>query len=439
MVALVLPMFLMAGIGWHVWNTYWSFKETQLRDVRLQELYGTMRYLDEILTTSARMGVATGDPHWERRYLDFLPSRNAALTAATQLSPEAFLSLEAAKMNAAKSKIMELERQALSLAREGRREVGAVILFSAQYTELNQLYVDGMKGIAGILQKQAEDALRNQRLSTLAAVAAVCVALPVLIFAWFGVLRMVGRYLNERRKAEEKIKEAMALKYAFTSMVSHELRTPLAAIKEGIDIVRDGTAGTLNEDQKDFLASAIRNVDRLGRLINDVLDYQKLDSGRMEFNMKEHNVNDLVRESQISMESLAQNQGIELGLTLEENLPKFLLDRDRIIQVLFNLINNAIKFTETGSITLVTAREANGVRVSVRDTGIGIRADDIPRLFHSFSQIDDGAQRRTGGTGLGLAISKEIVVRHGGRIWAESVFGRGSTFSFSLPATRRKK
>jgi signal transduction histidine kinase len=244
---------------------------------------------------------------------------------------------------------------------------------------------------------------------------------------------------------EELAREAKALelalqtKSAFTSAVSHELRTPLAAIKEGIAIVLDGTSGTLHEHQKEFLELAKRNVDRLNRLINDILDFQKLESGRMVFKIEPNDINSLIREVALTMEPLLRQKGLDFSLNLLADLPKIRFDHDRIFQVMANLMSNSLKMTEKGSITVSTAAAGNTVRVSVKDTGCGIREDDIPRLFRQFEQLEGGSERRTGGTGLGLAISKQIVEAHKGKIWAESKYGEWTTFSFILPITERRR
>jgi two-component system CheB/CheR fusion protein len=239
--------------------------------------------------------------------------------------------------------------------------------------------------------------------------------------------------ITERKKAEEKIKEAANTKAAFTSKVSHELRTPLTAMKEGIALVLDGLAGDINEEQKELLGIAKKNVDRLTRLINDVLDFQKLDSGKMKFNLEANDVNQIVNDVYKIMVLPSKNGEPDFLLELDENLPKARFDSDKITQVLTNLVNNAMKFTEKGNITIKTSKTEDAVQVSVYDTGCGIRKEDLPKLFDSFAQLGNGGQRKTGGTGLGLIISKEIVEQHGGRIWVESEPGRGSKFMFTIP------
>jgi PAS domain S-box-containing protein len=243
----------------------------------------------------------------------------------------------------------------------------------------------------------------------------------------------VIRDITERKEAEKKIKEAMDLKSKFISTVSHELRTPLTIIKEDISLIMDGAAGRVKSKQKEILSIAQRNIDRLARLINDVLDFQKLQSGRAKFNMQENSINSVIENVYNTMLTTIKKNGVDFRLALDSSLPRTTFDSDKMIQVITNLVSNAMKFTEKGSITISSRRIENSIRVSVSDTGCGIKQEDLPKLFQQFQQLTSGGNRKTGGTGLGLAISKDIVEKHGGRIWVESEFGKGTTFHFLLP------
>ena len=248
---------------------------------------------------------------------------------------------------------------------------------------------------------------------------------------------MVQARTAEVVKSEKRAKVALKAKSEFTAMVSHELRTPLTAIKEGIGIVMEGSCGTVNEEQGDYLALAKRNVDRLGRLINDVLDIQKMGDGMMEFDIRENDINKSVLHAHRTMRSLAEEKGLRFEMEAEGQLPRVAFDEDRISQVLVNLLSNAIRFTQKGHITVRTENEGNAVKISVLDSGPGIKEEDMDRLFQKFEQLSPARDRIPGGTGLGLAISMEIIEAHKGRIWAESVHGKSTTFFFVLPAMDR--
>jgi len=245
--------------------------------------------------------------------------------------------------------------------------------------------------------------------------------------------------VTDKRATEEKAKEAMRMKSEFISVVSHELRTPLTAIKEGISIVADGVTGEVNKDQQEFLDVAKRNVDRLSRLINDVLDFQKLDAEHISFELSIQNLNDIVGEVVATMSKVAEKEGVSLSENITRDLPLIKMDKDRITQVLTNLVNNAIKYAPGKPVVIKTSKQANTVTVSVVDHGEGIKEEDLDKLFQTFSQLKRGKERKTGSTGLGLAISKKIIEQHNGKIWVESTPGQGAAFSFLLPIAERRR
>ncbi|MCA9394843.1 MAG: hybrid sensor histidine kinase/response regulator [Candidatus Omnitrophica bacterium] len=226
----------------------------------------------------------------------------------------------------------------------------------------------------------------------------------------------------------------------FTSTVSHELRTPLASIKSTVDLVLSGAPGPLTEDQSKFLQKTKNNVDRLNRLINDILDLTKLESGKTELQISFHNLAQLIAEDVDNHAEAAAAKGLTLTTNISDNLPAIPMAVDKIHQVLNNLLSNAIKFTEQGGVMVVCTNnvERNYVEVRVADTGPGISVEDKDKLFQKFQQLGEPHQH-TGGTGLGLAICKEIVDRHGGKIWVESQVGEGSCFCFLLPIEERRK
>lgn len=239
--------------------------------------------------------------------------------------------------------------------------------------------------------------------------------------------------ITKYNKVVEELKTAMEIKSAFTSMVSHELRTPLTSIKEGLGIVLDGSAGAINDEQKRFLELAKRNVDRLHRLINNVLDFTKLNTGELKYNFKEENLNKLVKDIAETYEPVLAKKGLYVRTELEKEMPQVIMDSDKISQVINNLLNNAEKFTEHGGITVKTGYEIAGKQAVVKiiDTGQGIKKEDIGKIFKEFTTV--GTRRMLGSTGLGLAICQQIIQGHFGKIYAESEPGKGSVFTFVLP------
>jgi len=243
----------------------------------------------------------------------------------------------------------------------------------------------------------------------------------------------VIRDITERKKAEEELKETMELKSQFISTVSHELRTPLAAMKEGLGIVMDGVVGRINKKQRKFLSIAKRNADRLSNLINDVLDFQRLGAGKTKLDIQSHDIKEVLSEVQETMTLYANNQAAKLSFTSADDLSKAEFDRAKVVQVLTNLVSNAVKFTpEGGRVSVDVQRRDVDWVIRVSDTGMGIPKEALPKIFERFYRvIRRGKQIK--GTGLGLAIVHKIVMMHGGTIEVESEVDQGTTFTVFLP------
>ncbi len=233
-----------------------------------------------------------------------------------------------------------------------------------------------------------------------------------------------------RRREAERVKDE------FVSVVGHELRTPLTSIRGSLGLLEGGVLTDLPEEASHMLTTAVSNTDRLVRLINDILDIERIDAGHGDIQLGPVSASDLVQQSVDVIQASAQEVGVAIGVRCEGDLT-VAADSDRIIQVLTNLLGNAIKFSKQGGAIAVSVRPDHGrARFTVQDEGRGIPQDRLASIFDRFSQIDASDAREKGGTGLGLAIARGIIERHGGRIWAESVEEAGSTFSFTLPVTR---
>lgn len=239
------------------------------------------------------------------------------------------------------------------------------------------------------------------------------------------------RLINEEC---EKTKAASQIKSQFISTVSHEIRTPLTSIKGSLDLATSGALGQVPEKLARVLNIAAKNGQRLTTLVDDLLDLQKIEAGKMEFHFVKLNVNELVRESVEAAEGYAEKHDIHMTTSLPARALTVRGDSFRLAQVINNLLSNAIKFSkESGSVHVQVKSNGNHVRISVQDAGLGIPEDARVRLFQSFSQVDSSDRRKVAGTGLGLNIAKRIVEQHGGIIDYTSQQGVGSTFYVELP------
>jgi two-component system sensor histidine kinase GlrK len=232
-----------------------------------------------------------------------------------------------------------------------------------------------------------------------------------------------------------KLNELDKMKADFFSSIAHELRTPLSTIKMGTALLREGGEGPVTQGQRDILDVFEKESNRLMGLVNSLLDLSKMEAGMMSFDFEPKNIRPLIDQAIEEIGPLVEAKKINLEVTFVERLPIIKIDSERILQALRNLIGNAIKFSpERGRVRISVRFVDHGVEVSVADTGPGIPTGDLITIFEKFRQATARGSHPIKGTGLGLAIAKQIITHHGGKIWAESELGHGSTFIFVLPA-----
>ncbi len=239
-------------------------------------------------------------------------------------------------------------------------------------------------------------------------------------------------------RAHQDIEKLSKVKSDFVSIISHELRTPLTSIKESVSLVLEGVTGPLNEEQKKFLSITKNNIDRLVNIIVSILDFSKLESGRITMHRRKLNINDIIRAVYEQVKKDVEKKELGFDMKVSDELEPTWLDPDRINQALKNLISNAVKFNKKkGRIIIYSSKERmdgrDFVKVTVEDTGAGISKEELPKLFKEFNPLDASMTRSYGGVGLGLAMCKNIIRLHGGDIWVESEKGAGSRFIFALP------
>jgi signal transduction histidine kinase len=238
---------------------------------------------------------------------------------------------------------------------------------------------------------------------------------------------------EELERKGRELEAASRHKSEFLANMSHELRTPLNAVLGYAELIQDGIYGEVPQKMADVLERIQQNGRHLLRLINDVLDLSKIEAGQLTLSPADYSMRELVLDVVSATEALAAEKKLAVEVDVPADLPHGRGDERRLTQVLLNLVSNAIKFTEAGSVAIRATVEDGSFHVAVTDTGVGVAEGDRERIFEEFQQVDSSSTRKKGGTGLGLAIAKRIVELHGGRIWVESPPGAGSTFAFTIP------
>jgi len=254
--------------------------------------------------------------------------------------------------------------------------------------------------------------------------------------------RKIEQELVSRKILNEELVKLNKMRSQFLANVSHELRTPLNAILGFSELLIEKSFGELNEKQTHYVNYIHTSGNYLLRLINNILDMSKVESGRVELEPEELPLTDVVGEVLNIIGPMAHKKSVVVDSKTIPLSTKVILDRAKFKQIMLNLVTNAVKFNKRGGkveIDWDISEEAKGdiiervLRVSVKDTGIGIKDKDIPRLFRDFEQLDSSVTREYGGTGLGMALTKKLVELHGGRIWVESEYGKGTKFIFVIP------
>ncbi|MEK6732481.1 MAG: ATP-binding protein [Candidatus Omnitrophota bacterium] len=236
---------------------------------------------------------------------------------------------------------------------------------------------------------------------------------------------------SELEAANRKLQQLDKIKSDFVSNVAHEFRTPLTIIKGNVDLVNKGGLGSVAPAQKEMLDGAINIVNRLSRLVNDLLDISKIESGKMELKKEPVDINTIIEENLVTFDKAIKDKKQRLQKDLAKDIPRINADEDKVTQVFVNLLSNAMKYTpESGQISIKTVNLEKEIMVEVTDTGEGVAPDNLDKIFDKFTRVT--AEKKEG-TGLGLPIVKDIVNLHNGRIWVKSELGKGSQFYFTLP------
>lgn len=405
-------------------------EKTTTQSVEFEKLAGEITHLDEVLTMSARMAAVTGDLMWEERYLANAPDLDAAIVSAIAAAGRADAYTGAAQTSEANLKLIAMEARAFDLVRDGRAPAALTLLFSQAYEIEKARYADGNEMFIGYLRDELAMSLAAKKHHIDLSLMAALVALTAAVGFWW----MMARQIHVQQL---RLESANYAKSEFLATMSHEIRTPLNGVVGMLGLI-DGVS-TLEERHK-YIVTAQKSADVLLAVVNDILDYSKLEEGHVELEAVDFSLREVIDNVISLLATRAADKGIELTSDIPSDLPYWLKgDPTRIRQVLLNFIGNALKFTDQGQVTISVTHHsvAEGeieLRCAVADTGIGIPLGAHATLFDRFTQADGSTTRQYGGSGLGLAICRRLAGLMGGQVGVESRPGEGSTFWFSVRA-----
>jgi signal transduction histidine kinase len=439
-VALLLAVFAATAVM--AWHAAQDEERATAKAERTEALHARLTYLDEVLTMSARMYAATGEEEFLGRYLANEGPLNDTIDELETVADDREFTHALQLTGDANSALVLLEKDSFRLTQEGRGDEALTLLVGPEYRQHKQDYKSGIDRALADLQaaQEEEQAVLDQRVDR-AALAAAAVGMAALGLASFLLVR-AARARTRRLAADaaaelERVRGVSEFRTQFLNNAAHELSTPLTPIKLQLATMRHASFGDLSERQRGALELLQRNLDRLGRLVQDLVEAARLLGGKLKLALRPVSLGDLAAEVVATFETKAMQEGVDLQVAAPARPAVVQADPARLSQVLFNLVHNALKFTPRGGhVSLRIAEEGGDVVLEVADTGLGLRPDQVERLFQPFTQVHDprSLPAPVGGTGLGLYISRGILEQHGGSISVASAGpGQGTTFRVRLP------
>jgi signal transduction histidine kinase/ActR/RegA family two-component response regulator len=431
-------------------SSYRALRSLGQEQLAVERLCGEITYLDEVLTMSARMCAATGDLAWRARYEDHVTLLDSAIESARWLAPGAEENRATQQTDQANQALVAMEQQAFELVGAGRREQAAAILDSDDYARNKQVYMLGLQRYTHAMRARNRAVLEQERARAHVGLWVVAVSVPLLAMLWMLVGRSIrmhvraqGAYQRELRghaaaveRSNLEVQAAMRVKSDFLARMSHEIRTPMNGVLGVAELLSESP---LDPQQSEYVETIRGSGTLLLSIIDDILDFSKIEAGMLRVSPVPSDPRRIVQDVVRSFQPRARKQGIALECQVSPAVPAcVLVDPMRLRQILTNLVGNAVKFTERGSVRVsLDSRSGDAetceLRCAVSDTGVGIPADRLERIFESFAQADDSTSRQFGGTGLGLTISRELARLMQGRIEVASTLSQGSEFVVVLP------
>jgi len=443
-----MPLFLAVGlvtilvVSWLAvasWRSVNLAQNTAIRTIAFEKLAGQIIYLNEVLTSSARLAASTGDARWEKRYLRHVPILDAVISGAIDTVGATEASSGIIQAEAANQKLFVLEEEAFELVHQERNEEALALLYSDVYELQKALYSDGMRVLMTTLESRLSDNNTTARRNVNSSLIAAMSALVGVILLWFLLARILYRQQAELKVLNNKMTRANAAKSDFLATMSHEIRTPMNGVLGMAGVL---ASTDLSMKQRKLVQTIKQSGEALLSLLNDILDLSKIEAGHVELECVDFDMPYLLDSLDAFWRSQLQAKNLSFSIETAPDMTKIVKgDPTRIRQVLFNLLGNAVKFTKIGGVKIVISEQqlADGdlrMRFAIMDTGIGIDLSAQSKLFKKFAQADASISRSHGGTGLGLAISKQLAELMGGEIGVKSAPGEGSTFWFTIRCER---
>ena len=433
-VVLAMTCVVLVWFGWTLWDRFDEHREVKERTLRIEALRGTILHLDEVLTMSARMAAATGDPQWEARYNRHEPELDGAIKEAMSLAPEVYGGDAASVTDAANLNLVEMERQAFEAVRRGRADEAGAILNSDRYRSEKRIYAEGMSTLAMGLSEYISAGLQGEYHQALLHISAVMLLIPFLFISLFLVYRAVRKWhldITESNLRLQRMNDELNRKNAeldeFTYVASHDLQEPLRKLISFSALLKKDVGDDLSARAEQDLQYITDASVRMKQLIQDLLTLSR--TGRIGVTQELLSLETCVDEALDALSVILEETRAEIS---RDALPDVWGDKRLLTQVYQNLIGNAIKFTEheAPQIHLTVENVGEEKVFGVRDNGIGINPEYASHIFVPFKRLNRLAEYM--GSGIGLAICRKAIDHHAGRIWVESEPGHGAHFKFTL-------